>query len=113
MLIVALLMSGAAAVAGPLEDGFAAYEKGDYASALRLWRPLAEQGDAYAQYSLGLMYEKGQGVPEDFVQAHMWLNLSAALGDANATKNRDRIAEKLTLAQLAEAQKLAREWKPK
>lgn len=47
ILIVALLMSGAApAVAGPLEDGFAAYNKGDYATALRLWRALADQGDA-------------------------------------------------------------------
>jgi TPR repeat protein len=44
------------AVAGPYEDGVAAYEKGDYATALRVWRPLAEQGNAMAQYNLGVMY---------------------------------------------------------
>ena len=113
MLIVVLLVSGAAvpAVAGPLEDGLEAYEKGDYATALRLWRPLAEQGNADAQSNLGTMYYKGQGLTQDYVQAHMWFSLSAAQdGDTN---NRDIIAAKMTPAQIAEAQKLAREWKPK
>ena len=59
------------------------------------------------------MYANGQGMPQDYVQAHMWLNLSAAQGHVNATKNRDTIAAKMTPAQLAEAQKLAREWMPK
>ena len=45
-----------------LLEGFNAYEGGDYATALREWKPLAEQGDASAQYSLGVMYKKGQGV---------------------------------------------------
>ena len=58
-----------AAVAGPFEDGYAAYDKGDYATAMRLWRPLADQGNAEAQYSLGLMYDNGQGVPQDYAQA--------------------------------------------
>ncbi len=64
------------------------------------------------------MYEKGQGVPQDYVQAHMWYNLAAshfAPGSDRdrAVKNRDIIAEKMTPAQIAEAQRLAREWKPK
>ena len=187
MLIVVLLVSGAAvpAVAGPLEDADAAYDRGDYATALRLWRPLAEQGDAIAQFALGIvyangqgvpqdyaaavlwfrmaakqgddraqfnlgtmydkgkgapqnyatavswyreaaeqghvkaqfnlgtMYDNGEGVPQDYVQAHVWFDLSAAQGDANAAKSRDTSPPKMTPAQIAEAQRLAREWRPK
>ena len=59
------------------------------------------------------MYANGQGVPQDYVQAHMWYNLAGASGDAEGAKNRDLIAQKMTPAQVAEAQRLAREWKPK
>jgi uncharacterized protein len=63
------------------------------------------------------MYSRGEGVPQDFVQAHMWFNLAAAQGppvlSTMAQKHRDEIAEKMTPAQIAEAQRLAREWKPK
>ncbi len=101
------------AAAGPLEDSQAAYNKGDYATALRLVRPLADQGNAAAQYNLGLMYSIGQGVPQDYVQAHKWLNLGALDGDKDAIKSRDIVAGKMTPAQIAEAQKLAREWMEK
>jgi len=59
------------------------------------------------------MYYKGEGVPQDYVKAHMWVNLAGAKGDEEAIKARDSIAERMTPAQIAEAQKLAREWKPK
>ncbi len=63
------------------------------------------------------MYNYGQGVPQDYIQAHMWYNLAAASGGDDdremAAKNRDLIAEKMTSEQIAEAQRLAREWKPK
>ena len=52
-------------VAGPLEDANAAMKRRDYASALRLIRPLAEQGNANAQYNLGVFYDNGLGVPQD------------------------------------------------
>ena len=77
----------------------------------------AEQGNAAAQYNIGVMYYKGQGVPQDYVQAHMWFNLAASRLEAEkrneAVKNRDIIASRMTPAQIAEAQRLAREWKPK
>ncbi len=78
----------------------------------------AVQGCAEAQNVLGFMYGEGQGVPQDYVQAHMWYNLAASkhpLGEVRnkAVKTRDILAEKMTPAQIAEAQKLAREWKPK
>ncbi len=59
------------------------------------------------------MYRKGEGVPKDYVQAHMWYTLAAAQGDKDAGEFRDLLAEKMTPAQIAEAQRLAREWKPK
>jgi TPR repeat protein len=65
-----------------------------------------------AQYNLGVMHNNGEGVPQDYVQAHMWWNLAAVSGDEDAIGNRNIVAEDMTPAQLAEAQKLAREWKP-
>ena len=87
-------------------------KKKDYATDASWFRKAAEEGNVIAQHDLGVMYAKGEGVPQDYVQAHMWFSLSAAQGDG-ATKNRDIIAAKMTPAQIAEAQKLAREWKPK
>ena len=68
------------AAAGPLEDADAALKRRDYAAALRFIRPLAEQGDASAQYNLGVLYDNGLGVPQDKVRAYMWFTLSAAQG---------------------------------
>ncbi len=157
-LIVALCAGFTLGLTAPgwagLDEGEGAYNRGDYATALREWRPLAEQGDASAQsflgimyveglgvpedyakavgwwrkaaeqgyakaqYTLGVMYGKGQGVPQDYVLAHMWFDLVVSKlppGEARdrAVKNSDIAAERMTPAQISEAQKLAREWKPK
>ena len=147
-LLLALGLSGAAN-AGPFDDALAAANRGDYATAFRLWRPLADQGNAGAQFNLGVMYNNGQGVPQNHAEAvkwyrtaavqgyalaqvnlgfmynngqgvpqnhvlaHMWYNLAGAQGVADAPKYRDRSASKMTPAQIAEAQRLAREWQPK
>ncbi len=166
-------------------QGVAAYKRGDFATALRIWRPLAEQGDADAQSNLGLMYDngegvpendaeavrwyrlaaerglaraqamlgaryyfgegvpenyaealrwfllaaeqgldpaqfhlgnmyyRGEGVPENYAEAYKWWALAAARGDANAKQKRDILRNQMTPAQIAEAQELAAEWKPK
>ena len=138
-------------VAGPFEDALAAWNRGDYATALQIIRPLAVQGDAGGQYYLGIMYANGwgvsqdfaeaarlyrlaavqgyalaqnnlgalyangQGVPRDYVQAYMWLDIAAKRlppGANNTAKRRDLIAAKMTPAQITEARRLAREWKP-
>jgi hypothetical protein len=140
------VLSFAPVTAGPLEDAVIAIYRGDDERAVRLLRPLAEQGDARAQYllgtryfrgmgvpqdyaealkwfrlsadqenadgqgALGSMYYMGLGVPQDYVLAHMWFNLSAARGGSPA--RRDSILHQMTPEQIAEAQKLAREWKP-
>ena len=94
------------------------YERGlgvpqDYAEAVTWYRRAADQGFATAQWCLGSMYESGYGVPQDYVQAHLWYNLSAAQGWGAAASNRAMLERAMTRAQVAEAQKLAREWKPK
>ncbi len=112
-LIVALCAGftlGLAAPAG-FDEGAAAYNRGDYATAIRVWRPLAEQGNANAQSMLGLLYGKGQGVPQDYAQAHMWYNLAASSSPPG--KNRNIVTKRMTPAQISEAQKLAREWRQK
>jgi len=85
----------------------------DYKEAVRWYRLAAEQGDALGQHSLGVMYGQGQGVPQDYIQAHMWFNLAGANGIPEGVRNRDLVASKMTPGQIAEAQRLAREWKPK
>jgi len=109
--IILVLGFAAPAAAGPLEDADAALKRRDYATAVRLNRPLAEQGNANAQYDLGTFYDNGLGVPLDKVRAYMWFSLSAAQGREGAAALRDLIARRMTPAQIAEAQKLAREWK--
>jgi TPR repeat protein len=70
--------------AGPLEDGMAAYREKDYVKAVELWRPLAEAGDAVAQYQLGVLYAEGKGVAHDDALAAVWFRRSALQGNANA-----------------------------
>jgi uncharacterized protein len=85
----------------------------DYQQALRWFRLAADQGEALAQTKIAIMYDEGQGMPQNVVQAHKWYNLAARNGDKPAAELRDAIANQMTPAQIAEAQKLAREWKPK
>lgn len=66
--------------AGQLEDGLTASARGDFAEAMRLLRPLAEQGDPYAQAGIGLLYGNGRGVPKDYGQALAWFRKAAEQG---------------------------------
>ena len=86
----------------------------DDVEAVRWHRLAAEQDIPVAQFSLGLMYTNGQGVAQDFVEAHKWVNLAASRIYVSFQKRyaeaRDALAKQMTPAQLAEAQQLAREW---
>jgi hypothetical protein len=75
------------AVAGPLEDGNNTYQRGDYAAAMRLLRPLALQGDADAQFKVGVMYDQGWGVPQNYTLALAWFREAAQQGVAGAQFN--------------------------
>ena len=89
----------------------------DPVEAVKWHRLAAEQGNADAQYNLGVSYDIGQGVPQDYVLAHMWFNIlaSRAIGPLATVfaQERGKVAGKMTPQQIAEAQRLAREWKPK
>ncbi len=89
----------------------------DYVEAVKWFHRAAEQGYAESQDSLARMYVQGQGVPKDFVQAHMWFNLAASrfagVGPNPDAGARDSLATDMTPAQIEEAQRLAREWRPK
>jgi uncharacterized protein len=85
-LMLAVGFAGSVA-AGPFEEIDAAYMKGDYATALRLMRPLAEQGNVSAQYNLGFMFDNGQGVPQDHATAVSWYRKAAEQGHAAAQNN--------------------------
>ena len=89
----------------------------DYSKAMKWYRKAAEQGFSPAQFNLSLLYGEGQGVPQDYVQALMWINLAEASLPDSARGPAEMLsvffASKLTPSQIAEAQKLAREWREK
>ena len=93
------------------------YEMGDGVSkdsveAFKWYRKAAEQGDTEAQNNLGGMYCEGVGVRQDYAEAYKWYNVAAAQGANHAARNRDRLAIDMTPEQIAEAQRLARNFKP-
>ena len=81
LMLVAITGAG---VAGPFEDADAAYKSQDYATAYRLYRSLADSGNVYAQGIIGIMYAKGEGVPQNDVEAVKWYRLAADKGNAGA-----------------------------
>ncbi len=89
----------------------------DYQEAFKWYRKAAEKGTNPAQEYLGMMYMDGLGIPQDDVRAHMWLNLAASKLSGedrdNAREQHDSLAKKMSREEIAEAQRLAREWKPK
>ena len=107
--IAVLLGSVGVSWSADFQKGVAAYKSGEYATALREWTPLAEQGDANAQGNLGFMYAFGAGVLKDYVYAHMWGNIAATNGNALGAKLRDDFEKKMTPSQIEKAQDLARE----
>ena len=101
-----------APASGSVAQGEAAYQKGDYATALRLWIPAAYQGEARAQFDMGVIHANGRGVLQDYAVAHMWFSLSASRGDTTAAEYRQKLAKDMSPEQIADAQKMAREWTP-
>ena len=108
---VGLLAVGGAARAN-YEAGKNALEAGRPAEALSEWRAAASSGDRRAMLALGRLFLKGVGAPQDYVLAHMWLNLAASRGDAEAAKERNALSARMTPQQIAAAQDRARSWRP-
>ena len=85
--LILLLLLSATCWSADFQKDFDAHDRGDYATALKEWTPLAEQGNAVAQFNLGLMYRIGDGVPQDDKTAVKWYTLAAEQGDADAQYN--------------------------
>lgn len=112
ILLTAFLSPVAPALAEDFSAAMRAYEQQDYRQAYSLFGTLAAAGDHDAQYMLGRHYETGNGVLQDFVEAHKWYNLAAAGGHRHASGARDALAARMTANQIAEAQQRARQWQP-
>ena len=87
LVAVALFVGSMTAHAADFDAGVKATERGDYATALRIFRQLADQGDANAQNNLGVMYKEGLGVAQDYAEAVRWYRKAADQGDAGAQNN--------------------------
>ena len=107
LILAAQILGNAGAIAGPWEDGMAAYNRGDYVPAMQLFRPLAQQGNAKAQNVLGTMYRRGQGVARNSVRAFVWFSRAAARGDATATAKLREVSQTMTGEELAQAREMA------
>ena len=110
--LVALVLVCSTQAGADYEAGQRAWDAGQRDKALAEWRSGAEAGEAKAMLALGRLYVQGLGVPQNYVQAHMWFNLAASRGEATAVAERNTLAEQMTEQQIAEAQKLALEWQP-
>ena len=108
ILLAAQSMGAVAAFAGPWEDGMAAYNRGDYMPAIRLFRPLAEQGNAKAQNVLGVMFRKGEGVAKNPARAHMWFSFAAKRGDAGAKAELREVSRTMTAQEISQAEAMAK-----
>ena len=108
----ALALLAAPAARADYEAGRKAWGAGRHAEAVAEWRGAAAGGDARAMLALGRAYLRGLGVPQDYVLAHMWFNLSASRGKTRAAKERDALSARMTPGQIASAQDRARSWRP-
>jgi TPR repeat protein len=112
------------ALSGPFEDGVAAYDRGDYTTAIRLFRPLAEQGIASAQYNLGYMLAHGKGAPQNYGEALEWYRkaadqeyaaaqnaLRAILMDYTASRAAEQARDRTLNSALAAGDTLDEAWK--
>ena len=98
-ILTIILLLVAASGKGYAQDGIAAIQNA------------AEQGDANAQVDLASRYAEGVGVTKDLVQAHMWLNIAASQGKESAIRMHDETAKRMTPAQIAKSDEMARQWK--
>jgi TPR repeat protein len=105
--VAAQFLGIAGAGAGPWEDGMASYNRGDYMPAIRLFRPLAERGNAKAQHLIGVMYHRGEGVARNSVRAFAWFTLAAAHGDRDAKAKLREVSKTLTPEELSQARDMA------
>ena len=108
-MLTVLLGNAGVSLSADYQKGLDAANRGDFATALREWKPLAEQRNAVAQKDLSVMYAFGKGVPKDYVYAHMWGILAAANGNELGGILRDDYERKMTPADISAAKKISGE----
>ena len=87
LLALSLVLSAPQVSADTIDDAYDAYQRGDFDTAAKTYRKLAERGDVVAQYNLGVMHENGQGIPQDYAEAVRWYTRAAEQGNAGAQFN--------------------------
>jgi TPR repeat protein len=97
--------------ADQLQEGLRAYSQRNFAGAIRHWGPLAQRGDAAAQYNLGRMYARGEGVQRDLQEAYKWFTLASGGGQREGDRARLAIGRSMTPVQMAEGLRRAEEWR--
>ena len=107
----AAVMTAAVTARADYEAGQAAWDAGRHVEAVAGWQEAAQANDARAMLALGRAFVAGVGAPQDFVEAHKWLNLAAGLGNLDAVAERDALAAEMTVEERAEARRLARAWR--
>ena len=110
--LAALAVTVASSAWADFDAGQAAFKAERFDEALAEWRTAADSDDRRAMLALGRIHAWGIGVLQNYVEAHMWLNLAAARGEAAAAGERDTLTAKMTEDQVAEAQKRAVRWRP-
>ena len=108
---VAALILCAGPAQADYKAGRAAWDAGRHGEAVAQWRAAARAQDVRAMLALGRAFAKGVGVPQDFIEAHKWLNLAAGRGSAEGAAERDALAKEMTAGERAEARRLARAWR--
>ena len=112
--MVALSLAVAPSAWADFDAGQAAFDAGRFGEALAEWRAAADEGDGRAMLALGRVHVRGVGgALQNFVEAHMWLNLAARRGESAAAEERDALAAKMTVEQVALAQDRATRWPPR
>ena len=109
LISTAIVLYGSAAGAD-YQAGQSAWQAGRHVEALAQWQAAARTGDGKAMLALGRAFAKGLGVPQNYVLAHMWLNLAAGRGSAEAARERDTLAANMIPQHIASAQERARAW---
>ena len=107
LIVAAQIWGLSGAFAGPWEDGMASYNRGDYMPAIRLFRPLAEAGNARAQHLIGVMYHRGQGVAHNTVRALAWFSVAAKRGDHEAEASMRELSKTMTPDEVSQARDMA------
>lgn len=99
------------APASDLQEGLRAYSQRNFAAAIRYWAPLAQRGDPAAQYNLGRLYARGEGVARDLPEAYKWFTLASMGGRREGEQARQAIIRSMTPVQQAEGLRRAEAWR--